>query len=260
MQNRHRLFKIRAGGWVESLLLFGLPGTCLFLTFEWLNPWLQQQGIPLVWSFTLSLYFPLLILGIVALIAYRIEGNTANWTIFRQRMRLQQPDRKVLFWAIPALIAALALEALLEPSSHLLASLPFFAPPTLLPSLFDPNQPIILPPEEYLGVPLFGNIWLIALYTLSLFANIFGEELLWRGYLLPRQERVFGKGAWLINGLLWIVLLHFMMRWMWVTLIPTGFLTPFIAQHVKNTWAAIIIHGFGNGIFLILIVIGAFRA
>ncbi len=258
MQNRYSFFKIRAGGWIESLLLFGLPGILLVVTFEWLNPWLQNQGMALVWSFTLSLYLPLLLLGVVAVMAYRVEGNAANWPAFCQRMRLQKPTGRVWLWAMGALVLALLAEALLEPSAHFLAAIPFFAPPALLPSLFDPNQPIVLPPNEYLGVPLLGNAWLIALYAVSLAANIFGEELLWRSFLLPRQERVFGKWAWLVNGILWLFVLHFMMRWMWLTLIPTGLLTPLIAQHVKNTWAAIIIHGFGNGVFLILIAMGVF--
>lgn len=256
MKTTPRLFQIRAGGWLESLLLFGLPGTLLLFTFEWLNPWLQKQNVNLVWSFTLSLYFPLLLLGVVAIIGYKLEGNASDWATFRDRMRLQRPTKRVWLWGVAGLIIALVAEALLEPTSHILARLPFFAPPALLPALFDPNQPLILPPKDYLGVPLAGNSWLIGLYAISLFANIVGEELLWRAYLLPRQERVFGKWAWLVNGVLWIFLLHFMMRWMWLTLIPTGLLTPFIAQRVKNSWAAVMIHGFGNGIFLILIVMG----
>lgn len=258
MNNKSHPIKLRAGGWIESLLFFGIPGIILLFTFEWLNPWLQKQNIAMVWSFTLSLYLPLLLIGITALVAYRLEGNEATWSAFRDRMRLQKPTRKVWVWAIVGLLIALVSEALLEPTSHFLAAIPFFTPPNFLPSLFDPNQAIALPPKDYLGVALKGNAWLIGLYAISLFANIIGEELLWRGYLLPRQERVFGKWAWLVNGILWIFLLHFMMRWMWLVLIPTGLLTPFIAQYVKNTWAAILIHGFGNGIFLILIILGVF--
>ena len=254
------MLKIRAGGWIESLLFFSLPGILLLFTFEVINPWLQKQGIALVWSFSISLYLPLFILGLIALIAYRCEGNELSWIAFRQRMRLQKTSRKVWLLAITALILALMAEALLEPTAAFLAKIPFFSPPPGLPTHFDPNQPIILPPTEYLGVPLLGNPSLIGLYAFSLFANIMGEELLWRSYLLPRQERVFGKWAWLVNGILWIFLVHFMMRWMWVILVPTGLLTPFIAQYVKNTWAAVIIHGFGNGIFLILMVIGVFRS
>ncbi|MFP4323970.1 MAG: type II CAAX prenyl endopeptidase Rce1 family protein [Anaerolineales bacterium] len=54
---------------------------------------------------------------------------------------------------------------------------------------------------------------MLGVYAVSLFGNIIGEELWWRGYILPIQERAFGKWAWLINGLLWIVVFHaFLMR------------------------------------------------
>jgi hypothetical protein len=32
--------------------------------------------------------------------------------------------------------------------------------------------------------------------------NIVGEEFVWRGVVLPRQEVAFGGRAWLVNGVL----------------------------------------------------------
>lgn len=247
---------VRPGGWLESLLVFGLPGLLLLFTFEWLNPWLQRQGMALVWSFTLSLYLPLLLLGFAAAVGYHREGNAANWTAFRDRMRLGKLPKRAWWWISGGLVAALVLEGLLEPTSELLASIAILEPPPSLPALIDPAQPLKLPPTTYLGEMLAGNPWLIALYGASLFANIIGEELLWRGYLLPRQERVFGRWAWLVNGLLWVFVFHLMMRWMWVTLLPTGLIAPFVAQHTQNTWTAIAIHGMGNAIFLGLLALG----
>jgi hypothetical protein len=258
MHNREREGSIRPGGWVETWLLFGIPGAMFLLAFEWKNPWLQANGVPLVWSFTILLYVPLLMLGLVAWIAYRREGNPPIWVVFRDRMRLQPMTGKTWLWAIAGVIVALLLEALLEPTRVLLASIPLLSPPPMLPALIDPAQPIVIPPTDYLGVPLAGSYWVIGLYAFSLFANIICEELLWRGYLLPRQERVFGRWAWLVNGLLWIFVFHAMFRWMWITLLPTGLITPFVAQRTGSTWAAILIHGVGNAVFLVLIVIGVF--
>jgi uncharacterized protein len=45
------------------------------------------------------------------------------------------------------------------------------------------------------------NVW--GLFVLSALFNTFlGEELLFRGVLLPRMAGVFGKGDWVMNGLL----------------------------------------------------------
>ena len=258
LETRSGQLRLRAGGWVESLLLFGLPGLLLLFTFEWLNPWLQSQNVPLVWSFTLSLYGPLFLTGVMAIIAYRLEGNRLTWPAFRDRMRLNKmpSNQRGWWWAIGALFIVLLGEGLLASTGQWLASMPFFAPPPMLPALIDPNQAIPLPPSDYFGVPLAGNGWVIGLYALSLLINIGCEELLWRGYLLPRQEAVFGRWAWLVNSLMWVFLLHAMMRWNWIILLPTGLLTPFIAQRFKNSWPAVLIHGFGNGIFLLLIIFG----
>jgi len=46
------------------------------------------------------------------------------------------------------------------------------------------------------------------------------------------------------------------MRWMYIGLLPTGLITPFVAQRTQNTWTAVIIHGVGNLVFLILVIMG----
>jgi membrane protease YdiL (CAAX protease family) len=43
--------------------------------------------------------------------------------------------------------------------------------------------------HTFMGIPLHGSWWIAVYYVLVLlFGNIAGEELWWRGYLLPRQE------------------------------------------------------------------------
>lgn len=41
-----------------------------------------------------------------------------------------------------------------------------------------------------------GRYWILAVWLPFWVLNIFGEELLWRGVVLPRQETAFGKWAW----------------------------------------------------------------
>jgi membrane protease YdiL (CAAX protease family) len=45
-----------------------------------------------------------------------------------------------------------------------------------------------------------GDGWVLAAWLPMFFFNIFGEELLWHGYLLPRNEVRFGRTAWLVNS------------------------------------------------------------
>jgi membrane protease YdiL (CAAX protease family) len=44
-----------------------------------------------------------------------------------------------------------------------------------------------------------------------------GEELWWRGYVLPRQELAFGRATWVIHGILWSVIHLFMQPTLWDT-------------------------------------------
>nr|WP_264475105.1 CPBP family intramembrane glutamic endopeptidase [Salinirubrum litoreum] len=107
-----------------------------------------------------------------------------------------------------------------------------------------------------MGVTLAGAWWVVAVWTVAFVINVGGEELLWRGYLLPRQEAVFGRWAWLVNGLLWVVAVHAFMWWTLVGLLPTGLVTPYLVQRYESTWAGIVVHGLGNALWLGLLVVG----
>jgi len=121
-------------------------------------------------------------------------------------MRLTPMTRRDWLWAVGGLVIAGMLEGLLEPTGEWLASMsPLFEPPPALPTLFDPFQPLMLPPTEFMGEPLRGQWWVAFVYGVSLIINIGGEEIAWRGYLLPKQEVVFGRWAWLLNALLWVL-------------------------------------------------------
>jgi membrane protease YdiL (CAAX protease family) len=89
------------------------------------------------------------------------------------------------------------------------------------------------------------------------FFNIAGEELLWRGYLLPRQVNAIGRSAWLFNGLLWVVF-HLAIGWrIAIVLLPIEFIVPYVVQKRQNTWLGIIIHGLYNGAGFISVALGA---
>jgi membrane protease YdiL (CAAX protease family) len=88
--------------------------------------------------------------------------------------------------------------------------------------------------------------------------NIFGEEIVWHGYALKRMELHFGKSAWLINGVLWNILVHFFIRWSYISLIPVSLIVPWICQKTNSFWPGVIIHGMGNVIVYFIIIPGVF--
>ncbi len=55
-----------------------------------------------------------------------------------------------------------------------------------------------------MDVPLHGAWWIPVYYAVVMIVcNIGGEELWWRGYVLPRQELAFGRAAWVVHGICW---------------------------------------------------------
>ena len=74
-----------------------------------------------------------------------------------------------------------------------------------------------------------------------------GEEILWRGVILPRQEAKFGQWAWLLNGLGW-ALFHTAFGWqIGLTLLPILLILPYIVKMSQNAWIGVIIHAGING-------------
>jgi membrane protease YdiL (CAAX protease family) len=135
----------------------------------------------LIWQFLL-----------VAFLVRREQG-TLRWSVVREALWLRAPRsprtgrRGGLLWLI--LIPAVAVFAAKE-----------FLPG--IPALESHDFGALLSTDA--GAALLGGSWgwFAVLVVLWLFNTVLGEELLFRGYLLPRMAGAFGRRDWLVNGLL----------------------------------------------------------
>lgn len=239
-----------------SLALFGVPGAFIYWGMYSGVPLLLKHGIPLIISFAL-LSLPGIVLLIASVVAYRLDGYDLNWADFKERFRLHRIQGRDWLWVIGIFVICTLSDEGLQGIGKWLASMPLFAPPDYLPALFNPLKEVRLPLTEFLGVPLRGNWGVLALWIpMNLFSMI-GEEFMWRGYILPRQEMNYGKWAWLANGLLWAFLIHACMKWHYIGMLPSMLLTPWLAQRLKNTTASAMVHIAGNAIlFWMLLLTG----
>jgi membrane protease YdiL (CAAX protease family) len=192
-----------------------------------------------------------------AIIVRREEGDL-RWATIRRRLRLNtprnsksgKPQARLWLWIVPAILlfflSGIVLAPILEP---LWVSLfPFLAEP---PS-FDFGS-ILESPD--IMARLVGNWGFVALMVLLSVFNIFGEEFLFRGALLPKMSGVFGKWDWVANGLLFS-LYHIHQPWGFLSaLFEDIFLFALPAKRFRSTWMAIIIHGAQN-VFFLFIVLG----
>ena len=131
-------------------------------------------------------------------------------------------------------------------------TIPLFQPPPHLPAFIDPRVELALIPTEFLGASLRGS-WSILLWWLALlFLSNLGEELVWRGYILPREELSLGRWAWVVSGLLWNLLVLAVLKWQYPGMLPSMLLVPWLAQRTKNTWVGIISVAVLGGAYLVL--------
>jgi membrane protease YdiL (CAAX protease family) len=140
-------------------------------------------------------------------------------------------------WMFGAILIAMLVKRYASLFQPALESIRFFDPSAFHREFFSHFGP-----KDFMGMPLQGAWWILIYYAvLILVCNIGGEELWWRGYVLPRQELAFGRSAWIIHGIGWSVFHLFMQPTLWDT---------------RSTWPGIVGHSFGNLTFFLSLVSG----
>ena len=84
--------------------------------------------------------------------------------------------------------------------------------------------------------------WFAVVVVMFLFNTVLGEELLFRGLLLPRMQAVFGRRDWVANGVLF-TLYHLHMPWLMpLTFVDGIFLDAYPSRRFQSAWMGIIVH------------------
>jgi membrane protease YdiL (CAAX protease family) len=240
-----------------SAILFGVPTALVALGFHWLRPFLEAQGYSPIISFLGALAAPLALLFAGALVGYHVvEGRPLEWEAFSQRMRFPKFRWIDALLGVGLFIMVSAGYALFSSFGDDLIRAGLIPVPAGLPAIVDPLAdftPAAL--DRMAGGRLLGQWDLVLLFLVTFFFNIVGEELWWRGYILPRQELTHGKWTWLLHGLLWN-LFHVFKWWDLIGLLPVTLILSFSAQRLKNNWPVLIAHALLNGISLVIVIAG----
>ena len=246
---------LRPLGIGQALLYFGIPSAIFSASLLGLLPWMIRQGASLFVTFNVTFGGPLALMFLAAIVAYRLEGRPWSMRAFRERMRLGRFDWRLGVWGLAigafSMSEGLVIDPLLRPLAkvHLYTAPPEFA--TLMGSITGASA--------FLGMQTAGN-WLLVLWGIAclIILNIFGEELWWRGYILPRQELTNGSWAWVVNGVLWAAfhIFYHTTLFSFVSYIPLCCLIAYVAQRTRSTWPGVIGHTLGNIMFLVFLVRG----
>jgi membrane protease YdiL (CAAX protease family) len=239
----------------QALLYFGLPALLFRISIYEGTPALIRLGLSPFDANVVSFTVPSAILFALAFGFYKRDGYPLSWSELKRRFRLLPMTGRDWLWAIGGfLVTFLSIGAIAFTGLLLIAAIPAIAPPDFLAPWLKPGTTFdVALFSNFMGAPLKGNWSAAILVFIMLFFNIFGEELWWRGYILPRQEEAHGRWTWAIHGLLWLLWHVTFYPWQAFALLPICFAIPYIAQRRQNTWPAIIIH-WQNGIVLLLIL------
>jgi uncharacterized protein len=101
---------------------------------------------------------------------------------------------------------------------------------------------------------LHGNWGLFAVsIVMFAFNTVLGEELLFRGLLLPRMRAAFGRADWLANGVLFGAY-HLHQPWSIPMSIVAGWLFAYPSRRFRSAWLGIAIHS-TQSVFLALVLL-----
>ena len=204
-------------------------------------------------------YWMLMVVGmvwqfVVSLIVLRLELKTLRWEVLEDRLwvnrprhpKTGRPGRALWLWIIPALAAnALGGSLALRLDLAWLDRLSEVMDPRLIEPAYTTFAALDDPSLE-------GQWWILGLaLTSALFNYVLGEELLFRGVLLPRMAGVFGRWDWVANTVLFGPY-HVHKIWYWPSLILGSLGFAWATKRFRSIWMAVIMHGL-ESFFLVIV-------
>ena len=201
-------------------------------------------AIGLIWQFVL-----------VMIVILREEGDL-RWATIRRRCWLNTPRdprtgqvRPKLWWWLVPLIAGFGILQFIPLQDLWEGIFPFLDEP----DKYSFNK--LLDSEERKEA-LEGAWQVVVLFiVLGIFNTVIGEELLFRGVLLPKMSGVFGRFDWVANGLLF-ALYHLHQPWTIFSSIVDGvFLMALPSRRFRSAWMGIAVHS-SQTVFFVFVAFG----
>jgi CAAX protease family protein len=95
--------------------------------------------------------------------------------------------------------------------------------------------------------------WFAVIVVLAVFNTVLGEELLFRGLLLPRMRGVFGRGDFVANGVLFAVY-HLHIPWAIPTALVDIVALSYPSRRFRSAWMGIIVHSAQSVVIIIVVL------
>jgi uncharacterized protein len=214
-------------------------------------PWLAGRldgPLPLMRALLVGLTFGLIWQFVLVLVLVHRERGSLRWPVLKDALWLYSPRSPTTgrvggrLWLvlIPALLIFFA-EGLI-PVLNVIPSVPS-------------HDLAIFAQSDVFAAFMSGNwVWYAVLVALVVFNTILGEELLFRGVLLPRMQAVFGRFDWVANGVLFAA---YHLHEPWVipsTLVGDTLALSYPSRRYRSALIGIIVHSSQSILTLVLLL------
>jgi membrane protease YdiL (CAAX protease family) len=208
-------------------------------------PWLRDQlggDEPLAQALLICITAGLVWQFVLVLILTRRELGGLQWPRVREALWLQRPrdprtgrtGGRVWWWVLPFVVLFALEAALVIPG----------------PSVRDFGDFL----DSDRGEAFFSGAWgwFAVVVVLVVFNTVLGEELLFRGLLLPRMKGAFGKWDWVANGAIFAAY-HLHTPWVIPTTLIDIFAVAYPSRRFQSAWMGIIVHSVQSVVVIIVV-------
>lgn len=221
---------------VSSIVAIWAAAALPMAALSWVAAPLLAEALPgaspLVSALLLCLTAGLVWQCVLVLVLVRREQGLLSWPVLREALWLQAPRSpssgrvggRVWFVLVPLIV--------------------LFAAQQFVPSLPIPaGRDFAVFLESVAGQSFFDGSWgwFAVVVVMGLFNTVLGEELLFRGFLLPRMQGAFGRGDWLANGVLF-ALYHLHTPWVIPATLIDSVVLALPAKRYRSAWIPIAVH------------------
>jgi membrane protease YdiL (CAAX protease family) len=187
--------------------------------------------VGLVWQFVL-----------VAVLVGR-EQRTLRWSTVREALWLRSP-RSPRSGRVGGRLWLILIPLIVLFSAH-----------ELIPTLAPDNRDFGTLLESDAGKAFLDGAWgwYALILVMFVFNTALGEELLFRGFLLPRMNGAFGRGDWVANGLLFTGY-HLHVPWAMPATLLDMFIIAYPSKRFRSAWIGIAVHSAQSVVLAILLL------
>jgi membrane protease YdiL (CAAX protease family) len=233
------------GVWAAAALPMGV--------LAWIvAPWLKDRlggNEPMAQALLLCLTAGLVWQFVLVLIVMRRGLGGLEWARVREALWLRAPrdpktgraGGRIWWWVLPFVV--------------------LFALGELLPGFSGPiSRDFAALMDSGRGEVFFRGAWgwFVVVVVLSVFNSVLGEELLFRGLLLPRMRGVFGRADWVANGVLFAIY-HLHTPWVIPTALVDTVALAYPSRRFRSAWMGIIVHS-AQSVVVVALVLAAVLA